>query len=137
MPKVQVAVIFIKNSKGEFFLHQRTASKKKFPNRYGIGAGGHVEEGEAPQAAAERELFEETGLKTPVTYLFTEEFDEPDFQQISHAYITETDDDLQNDEKEWQWSGWMKKEEVDELCVDGKLCTDTGVIYQRYLQSIV
>ncbi len=136
MSKVEVALILIMNSKGEFFVHQRLASKKKFPNKYGIGAGGHVDAGEVPQNTAVRELFEETGLKTLVKYLFMEDFDTPDFQQISHAYITETDDALQTDKTEWQWSGWMKKEEVDRLLIENKLCTDTGVIYERYLRSL-
>ncbi len=136
MSKVEVSIVFIRNSKGEFFLHQRLASKKKFPNKFGIGAGGHIDEGETPENAAVRELFEETGLRTPVKYLFTMDFDLPDFQQISHAYVTETDETLRTDETEWQWSGWMKKEAVDRLLADGKLCTDTGVMYERYIQSI-
>ncbi len=136
MSKVEIALILIKNSKNEFFVHQRLASKKKFPNKYGVGAGGHVDEGELPQAAAVRELLEETGLKTPVRYLFTEDFDTPEFQQISHAYITETDDLLQTDETEWQWSGWMKKEEIDRLLTEDKLCIDTGVVWEKYLLSI-
>lgn len=117
------------------FVHQRLASKKKFPNRFGIGAGGHVDEGETHAAAAARELVEETGLKTPLRYLFTMDFSEEDFQQITHTYITETDADLQTDETEWQWSGWMTKDEVDKLMIEDKLCTDTAAVYRRYLQT--
>jgi mutator protein MutT len=136
MKKREVAAIFIQNSKGDFFVHQRAAHKKTFPNRYGIGAGGHVEPGESPTEAAQRELKEETGLETPVVYHFTLEFDEPDFQQTSHLFTVETDDSFRSDESEWQWSGWLTKEELDVLSQDGKLCTDTDAMYKKLLSTI-
>ena len=65
MAKPEVAVIFIRNTGGDFFVHQRQATKETFPNKYGLGAGGYVDEGETPSTAAQRELLEETGLETP------------------------------------------------------------------------
>jgi 8-oxo-dGTP pyrophosphatase MutT (NUDIX family) len=132
MPKTQIACTFIRNSKDEFFVHQRLASKKTFPNRYGIGAGGHVEADEEPQAAAQRELLEETGLTTPVRYCFTMNFDEPDCKQITHLFAIESDMPITTDANEWQWSGWMSKEGVDKLDAENKLCTDTSILWRRY-----
>ena len=135
MAKPEVAAIFIRNTKGEFFVHQRLATKETFPNKYGLGAGGFVDEGETPNMAAQRELLEETGLETPVRHVCTLEFDEPDFQQISHLFVTESEGPIQNDEKEWQWSGWMSKAEVDGLLRENKLCTDTAAMYERYISE--
>ena len=77
MAKPEVAIIFIRNAAGDFFVHQRLATKETFPNRYGLGAGGYVDAGETPHSAAQRELFEETGLETPVQHVCRLEFDDP------------------------------------------------------------
>ena len=135
MAKPEVAIVFIRNTKEDFFVHQRLATKETFPNKYGLGAGGYVDEGETPTMAAQRELFEETGLETPVRHVCRLEFDDPDFQQTSHLFVTESEGPIQNDQKEWQWSGWMSKAEVDDLLRQNKLCTDTAAMYQRYISE--
>jgi 8-oxo-dGTP pyrophosphatase MutT (NUDIX family) len=132
MEKPEVAIIFIRNTRGDFFVHQRLVTKETFPNKYGIGAGGYPDSSESPSMAAQRELREETGLQTPIEYVCTLEFDDPDFQQISHLFVTEGDGPIRNDATEWQWSGWMSKTEVDDLLSENKLCTDTAALYQRY-----
>jgi len=63
MDLVRAASIIIKDKKDNFFIHQRNSNKKIFPNLFGVGAGGHIEKGETIKEAAERELFEETGLR--------------------------------------------------------------------------
>jgi 8-oxo-dGTP pyrophosphatase MutT (NUDIX family) len=135
MAKPEVAVIFIRNAHGDFFVHQRLGTKETFPNKYGLGAGGYVDGGETPSLAAQRELLEETGLETPVRYVFSLEFDDPQFQQISHLYLTEGEGPIRNDATEWQWSGWMSKAEVDGLLRENKLCTDTAALYERYVSE--
>ena len=136
MEKKEIVVIFIKNSKGEFFIHQRLATKKTFPNRYGLGAGGHVDEGEDKEVAAKRELLEETGLATPVEYLFSEDFETPEIFQTVHLFITHTDEPIETDQSEWQWSGWKTKEEINVLSAEEKLCTDTNVLYKKFVSGI-
>ena len=43
------------------------------------------------------------------------QFNDPQFQQISHLYLTEGEGPVRNDATERQWSGWMSKAEVDYL----------------------
>jgi 8-oxo-dGTP pyrophosphatase MutT (NUDIX family) len=136
MAKPEVAVIFIRNASGDFFVHQRLATKEAFPNKYGLGAGGYVDAGETPSMAAQRELLEETGLETPVRHVCSLEFDDPDFQQISHLFVTESEGPIRHDEGEWRWSGWMSKAEVDDLRRENKLCTDTAALYERYVAEL-
>ena len=135
MVKPEVAVIFIRNTDGDFFVHQRLPTKETFPNKYGLGAGGYVDRGETPSLAAQRELLEETGLETPVRYVCTLDFDETQFQQISHLYVTEGEGPIRNDATEWRWSGWMSKAEVDDLLRANKLCIDTAALYERYISE--
>jgi ADP-ribose pyrophosphatase YjhB (NUDIX family) len=120
---------------GTFLSTRRLATKETFPDKYGIGAGGYVDEGETPSMAAQRELLEETGLETPVRYLCTLEFDDSEFHQISHLFVTKSEKPIRNDAKEWQWSGWMSKAEVDDLLREDKLCTDTAALYERYVSE--
>jgi ADP-ribose pyrophosphatase YjhB (NUDIX family) len=102
---------------------------------YGIGAGGHVEAGEDISAAASRELREETSLSAPVEYICTENFETPGDAWTAHLFVVDSNDSIDTDESEWQWSGWVDKVGVDQLYREGKLCMDTGVLYQKYLES--
>ena len=129
------AIIIIRNRKRQFFVHQRNSSKKTFPNLFGLGAGGHIEENETKEAAAKRELFEETGLKTDLKYLFQITYKSEEFTNEMEVFETETDlEKLETDNGEWQWSGWMNKDEVDNLAKENKLCPDTAMIYKKYLE---
>ncbi len=135
MERKQIAVIFIKNSEGDFFVHQRLSSKKSFPNKYGIGAGGHIESGEEPLEAAQRELFEETGLTSSLEFVDAIDFQTPEMDQIDHLFLTINNESIETDKTEWQWSGWMTKENVEKLYIENKLCPDTAVLWHRYLET--
>ena len=58
-----VVHICVFNSKNEMLIQQRQANKIGFPNRWDFSAGGSATMGDTSQAAAERELFEEIGLR--------------------------------------------------------------------------
>ena len=65
---------------------QNDINKNKF-----IGVGGHIEEGETPLFAAEREVLEETGLKVNnLKYRALVHFSYDDFKEDMHIY-TSTD----------------------------------------------
>lgn len=55
--------IAVFNSKGELFVHQRSAFKDTDPLLWIISCSGHVERGDTYEVSARRELEEELGIK--------------------------------------------------------------------------
>jgi 8-oxo-dGTP pyrophosphatase MutT (NUDIX family) len=130
-------IIIIRNVKNQYFVHQRNNNKKISPNLFGLGAGGHIEEGETNDKAAKRELFEETGLETELIFLFHKTYVGKEFTNEIDVFETKTDlKKLETDNGEWQWCGWMNKNEVDTLFKENKLCPDTAEVYKIYLDSV-
>jgi 8-oxo-dGTP pyrophosphatase MutT (NUDIX family) len=132
-----IAAILIRNAQGKLFVAKRSPTKRIYPGLFGIGAGGHIEQGETPVAGAARELFEETGITTPVTPLFSFDFHDGERHQIDYWFETHYDGDIPNHQEEWEWSGWMTVDEVDKLAQAGKLCPDTALFYERYRRRAV
>ncbi len=58
-----VVNVCIFNSKDEMLIQQRQHFKEGWPNKWDISAGGNALKGETSQMAAERETFEELGIK--------------------------------------------------------------------------
>lgn len=135
MDYTKVVIIIIRDKEGNFFVHQRNKDKKTFPNLFGIGAGGKIEDGETKKEAAERELFEETGLRTNLKYLFKINYKSESYMSEMNVFETITEiKELDTDNGEWQWCGWMNKEKVDELLNENKLCPDTAKFYKKYIK---
>jgi isopentenyldiphosphate isomerase len=61
--------IFLFNSSGRLYVQKRAAQKKRFPNTYCASTAGHVDSGETYEQAAARELEEELGIRTPLTFI--------------------------------------------------------------------
>jgi len=124
-------VIIVRNSLGQFFVHQRSAEKETFPLLYGLGAGGHVELKEKPEDAAERELREELKIDAEVKPLFKTSFESVEVSHTIHIFEVLWNGEIAPCE-EFEWSGWLNEEEVNQLSVQNKLCPDTDVLYNKY-----
>ena len=57
--------VWIMNEKGEFLLQKRSPLKDTNPNKW-ARTGGHVDAGEKPISAIQRETMEEIGVKIPI-----------------------------------------------------------------------
>lgn len=66
----QSVTIFLRNSKGEIFLQQRSVKDDWLPGFWTASCTGHVRSGEDPLSAAKRELKEELGVVCEPTFLF-------------------------------------------------------------------
>ena len=64
--------ILVFNSQGALYVQKRTMTKDVFPGYYDPAAGGVVLAGESYEESAQRELYEEMGIRdVPLTPLFT------------------------------------------------------------------
>lgn len=60
--------VILFNDKGEILLQKRSMAKDTNPGFYTLSASGHVGKGENYDEAAERELFEEIGVKAKIQF---------------------------------------------------------------------
>ncbi|WP_232836392.1 NUDIX hydrolase [Lentzea terrae] len=94
------------------YVHRRTDTKDIFPGLYDYTAGGVIDAGETPDTAARRELEEELGVDTPLTFLFQTTY--VDEQTRYHAWVYETHSDgpFTHQPEEVAWGGWMDLAEL-------------------------
>ena len=59
--------IVVLNNKGQVLLQKRSKNKDTYPGFYTISTSGHVDKGETYKQTAQRELFEELGIHSPLT----------------------------------------------------------------------
>ena len=114
--------VSIFNSKGELLIQQRQSTKRNWPDLWDVSVGGCVVGGETSQMGAERELFEELGLKHDfsntrphMTINFQNGFDD-------HYFLIKDVDlkDIKLQESEVQDYKWATKAEVEKLFDEGR-----------------
>lgn len=79
--------IIILNDKDEILLQKRSINKDTFPGLYTISASGHVDSGENYDQAAQREMQEELGINTKLTFIKTVINDHPEHRQMQAFYL--------------------------------------------------
>ncbi|HUA13038.1 MAG TPA: NUDIX domain-containing protein [Candidatus Sulfotelmatobacter sp.] len=80
---VRIVRIFLVNDQGQVLLQKRSDSVRTNPGQWDQAAGGHVDEGDSYEEAAERELKEEMGISDvpleKLTKYFAVETDDPPY----------------------------------------------------------
>lgn len=81
--------VWLVTSDKKFIFQKRGLHQDTWPGFFDVTCGGHIDEpNESYEQAAERELFEETGIHVPLTFImkkYSETFD-PNTQTHNHAF---------------------------------------------------
>ncbi|HNT29987.1 MAG TPA: NUDIX domain-containing protein [bacterium] len=64
----RAAYVLVFNRARELYMHRRSLSKDTCPGMWSVSCAGHVESGENYETTAQRELFEELGVRAEVNY---------------------------------------------------------------------
>lgn len=129
-----VVHVCIFNAKGEMLIQQRQSFKEGWPNMWDITVGGSAVSGESSQTAAEREVFEELGIRLDLQGIrphFTINFGDG-FDDI---YLIEKEVDLSGlklQYEEVQNAKWADREEVLELLRKGAFIP----YYENYINLL-
>jgi len=66
---MRIVRAILRNEKGQILSQRRSAEKKSYPNVWTDSASGHVDEGDTYDSAIVRELEEELGVTTELTFV--------------------------------------------------------------------
>jgi 8-oxo-dGTP pyrophosphatase MutT (NUDIX family) len=99
--------VVVLNSADQIYIHRRTTSKDVYPGRYDFAAGGVIAFGEAPLAAAERELAEELGVTgSSLTSIGATNYSDQQTSFCAFLYWTQWDGEITWQPEEVSWGGW-------------------------------
>jgi 8-oxo-dGTP pyrophosphatase MutT (NUDIX family) len=124
-------MIFLRDDRGRWLIHLRRSDKQTYPDLCGIGAGGRIEQNETPADGAARELWEETGLRVPLTAVTDFPFEDGAVRHHAYIFTATADTPITNHDAEWQHIAWVSAAEVDALAAAGRLCPDTALGWAR------
>jgi len=85
---VFVAVV---GSDGHLVVHQRADWKDVWPSRWDVAFGGVVDAGEGWEAAARRELLEESGVRAELERLGPGRYEDPSVREVAEVFLARSD----------------------------------------------
>jgi 8-oxo-dGTP pyrophosphatase MutT (NUDIX family) len=118
--------VFVRNSAGRVFIHQRTETKDVYPGYWDVAAGGVLGAGEIYDAAARREVAEELGVTTdPGAAVASVRYEDPVNRVVGRAYVCLFDGEPVLQAEEVQRGRWVSPAdlvaalEANDFCPDG------------------
>lgn len=101
----RVVHVLVFNKKGELLLQKRSMNKDVAPGKWDTSVGGHIDPGEEPIGAAEREMKEEIGVTgCNMEFLYTYLHSNPYETELVYTYACICDSEIS-----------FNKEEIDEV----------------------
>ena len=106
-------------------VHRRADWKDVWPSRWDLAFGGVLGVGEDWDAAAHRELAEEAGVTTELTYLGEALYDDADVHENSRIYLARYDGPFSFPDGEVAEVAWVDLDELTAWLEGHETCPDT------------
>ena len=133
--KHKAALVIVKNSQNQFYIHQRKHTKEVNPLKWVVGAGGAVNLNESFYDAAKRELKEELGIESIVNFLFDFDYKSDINNYKAKIYITNYNGKITLDKNECEQGKWISLDELKFFIENDLLCPDTALYIKKYLEK--
>ncbi len=136
----RAVTVFLRNSKGEIFLQQRSKSDDWLPGLWTASCTGHVKSGEDPASAAKREMKEELGIACEPVFQFR--FFAPNIKsgerserEIDIVYEAISDDSPELDTKELEDGQFLSLDDCKRFFQNNRerISPDAVIAFERYL----
>jgi 8-oxo-dGTP diphosphatase len=115
MKERRAATLILYTKEKKVLLQHRAEDAERLPGYWAVFGGG-IEEGETPEEAVKREIFEEIEYKVKNPVLFSqEESIQGDLRVIGHTFLEEYDESQPIRQHEGQGYGWFTIPEALEL----------------------
>jgi isopentenyldiphosphate isomerase len=122
---VYIAVV---SSSGDLLVHRRADWKDLWPGAWDVAFGGVVAAGESWTVAATRELAEETGLRTDLSYLGEGTFEDDDVRELARVYLTRHDGPISFVDGEVVETDWVAPDAMGAWLEHRSVCPDSVAI---------
>jgi len=110
-----VVHLHVFNRAGDIYLQKRSAGKDIFPGYWDTAVGGHIADGETPEAALRREAQEEIGLSGFTSQaLGTHAIDTPYESEFVYVFVTMHDGPLRPNPDELEDGRFWTKTEIED-----------------------
>lgn len=132
----RASYILVFNADGELFIQKRTATKDIYPGYYDIAAGGVVLAGESYEESARRELFEELGVKSPLTEHFDNYYKDSDNKVWGRIFSCRHGGPFVLQKEEVESGFFLSPDKVLEMSDNAPFTPDGVLILRRFLASV-
>lgn len=125
--------VFVRNSRGELFVHRRTLTKDIYPGYCDVSVGGVVAAGEDYDAAAARELAEELGVRdAPLIRLGATRYADERTRVLGVVYLAHQDGPFALQAAEIASGGFVTIDEAERMTREERCCPDGVAILRAY-----
>lgn len=128
--------VLVFNAAGQLFVHRRTATKDIYPSHHDVAAGGVLAAGEGYDDAAERELFEELGVRAPLRRLFDLRYSHGGLEVNGVVYSCSHEGPFRLQPSEIESGRFLDLVEVLELTQQAPFCPDGLEVLGLYLDHL-
>jgi isopentenyldiphosphate isomerase len=126
--------VLVFNSRGELFVHLRTAAKDIFPSHWDVAIGGVLMAGETFDQGVRREIREELGVDIATEELFPFRYEDAATSVQAMAYRAVHDGPFRLQVEEIERGEFISCDEVNERSKKEHFCPDGLAVLAEYLR---